>query len=308
MYMPKSASDTRSSRVNDSPPKIKTPPGKERRQFRHEFSAARVAHLQRGSVHHDGEPVDGIHISEIDEITAVAACEAVTLKLVFHRRQAAAFGQDVAAAVIQQRVVGNFHVSYLAQSHAGQPVAADDRNLRIAALPIRNAQCARHDLFEMRIRHRLDNKVQRADLVSLERVLRHVGHENYDDILVYLSQLLRRLHAVQFRQLDVHHHDVEIRFVVCHEIDRVAVVYGHNFFLDKIRVLGNHTRKTVGDGFFILDDCYTDHRYPLSIRLVLCFIVTCRRTAVNSILKNLRKFAFSFRKLTKRTGSPVLLS
>lgn len=90
--------------------------------------------------------------------------------------------------------------------------------LRIFDLSQRLAQLGR----ELRLRDRLDEKIERIDLVAADGILRHVRDENDDGVFIHLAQFFRGGEAVEVRHIDVHQHEIVLAAVIADKCEPVC--------------------------------------------------------------------------------------
>ncbi len=113
--------------------------------------------------------------------------------------------------MIYEIVLHHLDVSYIraADVHAlALAYAQIDRFRRVARAVFEDFEEFEREIV---IRHRFYDKIERPHRIAVERVPRHIGHEDYRDVAVALAQLLRRVHTARSRHIYVKEHRVVAR-------------------------------------------------------------------------------------------------
>ena len=75
-----------------------------------------------------------------------------------------------------------------------------------------------HTLRKREIRNRLQHVIQSIYLISLNRILRHIGYKYNNNVLVQFADFFGSFHSVQKSHLNVHENKIIIRGIIRHDV------------------------------------------------------------------------------------------
>ena len=131
----------------------------------------------------------------------------------------------VRRVVVQHTVVG-FQIQNLLGIHHTQPIGGLQRQL-LAAAALHAAHRPPQLDRKRVIFHRLQDKIERLDLIAANGVLRQIGHEHQHHVGVYGADAFRGRHTAQHRHFDVQKDNVKPALVRLGDLRTVRKI-GHH--------------------------------------------------------------------------------
>ena len=86
-----------------------------------------------------------------------------------------------------------------------------------------------HTLRKREIRNRLQHVIQSIYLISLNRILRHIGYKYNNNVLVQFADFFGGFHSVQKSHLNIHENKIVIRRIIRHDIFSVPKLCDQKF-------------------------------------------------------------------------------
>ena len=198
------------------------------------------------------------HLGQIDQVPAVAAGKGAACELFLIAFQRAGGGEIAILGIKADLVAVTFHIIDGGGVQAAHAAVHGDGQI-MPRPPCQLVDRLLQLLRKGKVRHRFQYIVQRTDLVPFDGILRHVGDEHEQYIVVQLADALGSLHAVQPLHLNIKEDHVKGRAVVLQNLIAIGEACHLKLGAVLAGVAAHIVVQLVAYGGFILDNGNFDH-------------------------------------------------